>query len=65
MAKKDRESGLGRGLSELLNDNSEITNMSSNVLLHRDDGTSVKIYDKTGTKKQEKIENKPRIVIKK
>ena len=65
MAKKDRESGLGRGLSELLNDNSEITNMSSNVLLHRDDGTSVKIYDKTGTKKQEKIENKARIVIKK
>jgi hypothetical protein len=48
MAKKDVKSGLGKGFSELLDDNSEITNMKSNVLLHKEDGRSVKIYDKTG-----------------
>ena len=48
MAKKDIKSGLGKGLSELLDDNSEITNMRSNVVLHKEDGSSVKIYDKTG-----------------
>ena len=41
-------SGLGRGLSELLDDNDGIPNMRSNVLIRRDDGSKVKIYDKTG-----------------
>ena len=41
-------SGLGRGLSDLLDDNDGIPNMRSNVLLRRDDGSRVKIYDKTG-----------------
>lgn len=54
MAKKDTHSGLGKNLSQLLDDNSEITNMRSNVLLHKNDGSSVKIYDKTGDKREEK-----------
>ena len=45
---KKREAGLGRGLFELLEDNDGIPNMKSNVLLRREDGKSVKIYDKTG-----------------
>ena len=48
MAKKETQSGLGKGFSELLDDNAEITNMRSNVILHKNDGKSVKIYDKTG-----------------
>lgn len=61
MAKKDVKNGLGKSLSQLLDDNSEITNMKSNVLLHKEDGTSVKIYDKTGGESK----NTPsRIVIK-
>ena len=40
--------GLGRGLSDLLEDNDGIPNMKSNVLLRREDGERVKIYDKTG-----------------
>ena len=42
MAKKEAKNGLGKAFSELLDDNSEITNMISNVLLHKDDGRSVK-----------------------
>ena len=64
MAKKETKSGLGKGLDMLLDDNSEITNMRSNVLLHKNDGSSVKIYDKTGGKREEKT-NTCRIVIKK
>lgn len=48
MDKKKREVGLGRGLSDLLEDNDGIPNMRSNVLLRREDGERVKIYDKTG-----------------
>ena len=44
----DRFSGLGRDLSDLLEDNDGIPNMKSNVLLRREDGSRVKIYDKTG-----------------
>ena len=40
--------GLGRGLSELLEDNDGIPNMRSNVVIRRDSGECVKIYDKTG-----------------
>ena len=43
-----RSSGLGRGLSDLLDDNDGIPNMKSNVTLRREDGSRVKIYDKTG-----------------
>ena len=43
-----RASGLGRGLSELLDDNDSLPNMKSNVLLRREDGSKVKIYNKTG-----------------
>ena len=43
-----RASGLGRGLSELLDDNDSLPNMKSNVLLRREDGSCVKIYNKTG-----------------
>ena len=46
--KNDRLSGLGRGLSELLDDNDGIPNMKNRVLIRRDDGSRVKIYDKTG-----------------
>ena len=60
MAKKEINNGLGKSLSELLDDNSEITNMRSNVLLHKNDGNIVKIYDKTGGKREE---NKPSRVI--
>ena len=63
MANKNNSCGLGKGFLELLDDNAEITNMRSNVLLHKDDGKSVKIYDKTGGKREEKPAT--RIVIKK
>ena len=46
--KKKPMAGLGRGLSDLLEDNDGIPNMKSNVLLRREDGERVKIYDKTG-----------------
>ena len=45
---RDRLAGLGRDLSDLLDDNDGIPNMKSNVVLRRDDGSRVKIYDKTG-----------------
>ena len=41
-------SGLGRNLSDLLDDNDSLPNMKSNVLLRREDGSCVKIYNKTG-----------------
>jgi hypothetical protein len=41
-------SGLGRDLSDLLDDNDSLPNMKSNVLLRREDGSQVKIYSKTG-----------------
>ena len=63
MAEKKAQGGLGKGLSELLDDNSEITNMRSNVVLHKSDGNSVKIYDKTGGKREEK--STARVIIKK
>ena len=45
---KGSTSGLGRNLSDLLDDNDSIPNMKSNVLLRREDGSCVKIYNKTG-----------------
>ena len=45
---KKREAGLGRGLSDLLEDNDKLPNAKNNVLLRREDGKSVKIHDKTG-----------------
>ena len=47
-SEKERTAGLGRGLSELLDDNDGIPNMRSNVVIRRDDGSRVKIYDKRG-----------------
>ena len=64
MSKKELKNGLGKSLDELLDDNSEITNMRSNVLLHKEDGSSVKIYDKTGGKREE-MSTPRRIIIKK
>lgn len=64
MAKNERQSGLGKNLDDLLEDNAEITNMRSNVLLHKKDGTSVKIYNKTGGEREEKNPSH-RIIIKK
>ena len=43
--KNDRLAGLGRGLSDLLDDNDGIPNMKSQVVIRRDDGSRVKIYD--------------------
>ena len=65
MAKKEADKGLGKSFSELLDDNSEITNMRSNVLLHKNDGNSVKIYDKTGGKKEENRSSEVIIIPKK
>jgi len=61
MAKKETQNGLGRSLSDLLNDNSEITNMRSNVILHKEDGNSVKIYDKTGGERE--VKTSSRVII--
>ena len=61
MAKKETQNGLGRSLSDLLNDNSEITNMRSNVILHKEDGSSVKIYDKTGGERE--VKTSSRVII--
>ena len=47
-SKRKPVGGLGRGLSDLLDDNDGIPNMKSNVLLRRESGERVKIYDKTG-----------------
>ena len=49
---KKREAGLGRGLSDLLDDNDGIPNMKSQVLLRRESGEKLKIYDKTGGEKK-------------
>ena len=49
---KKREVGLGRGLSDLLDDNEGIPNMKSQVLLRRESGERLKIYDKTGGEKK-------------
>ena len=48
MDKKKREVGLGRGLADLLDDNASLPNARSNVLLRKESGERVKIYDKTG-----------------
>ena len=50
-----RLSGLGRDLSDLLDDNDSLPNMKSNVLLRREDGSKVKIYDKPGGEEPIKI----------
>jgi hypothetical protein len=44
--KKVKRSGLGRSLGELLSDNEEIGNVENKVLMHKSDGTTVKIYNK-------------------
>lgn len=46
-SQKNSYSGLGRSLNELLEDNSELTNMECKVLLNRD-GEALKIYNKVG-----------------
>ena len=65
MAKQEADKGLGKSFSELLDDNSEITNMRSNVLLHKKDGNSVRIYDKTGGKGEEQSGSRVIIIGKK
>lgn len=65
MAKQEADKGLGKSFSELLDDNSEITNMRSNVLLHKKDGNSVRIYDKTGGKREEQSGSRVIIIGKK
>jgi len=51
-SKKDvkKRSGLGRSLGELLSDNEELVNVENKVLMHKDDGTTVKIYNKVDAK---------------
>ena len=44
--KKTKKAGLGRSLGELLSDNEEIGNVENKVLMHKSDGTTVKIYNK-------------------
>ena len=46
-SQKNCYSGLGRSLNELLEDNSELTNMECKVLLNKD-GEALKIYNKVG-----------------
>ena len=58
MDKKKKDAGLGRGLSDLLEDNDQLPNMRNNVLLRREDGKSVKIHNKTGGE-----EKKPSVKI--
>ena len=48
MDKKKREVGLGRGLADLLDDNASLPNVRSNVLLRKENGECIKIYNKTG-----------------
>jgi hypothetical protein len=52
--KKLKKTGLGRSLGDLLSDNEEIGNVENKVLMHKNDGSTVKIYNKvdarTGTK---------------
>lgn len=48
--KKIKKSGLGRSLGELLSDNEEIGNVENKVLMHKKDGTTVKIYNKVDAK---------------
>ena len=43
---KGKSSGLGRSLGELLMDNEELGNIENRVLMHKNDGTTVKIYNK-------------------
>lgn len=52
--KKIKKSGLGRSLGELLSDNEELGNVENKVLMHKPDGTTVKIYNKADGKKEEK-----------
>ena len=56
--KKPTKGGLGRSLAELLSDNDELVNMDSKVLMHRDDGTSVKIYNKPDSSPKKKPANR-------
>ena len=58
----ERASGLGRALSDLLDDNDSLPNMKSNVTLRREDGSRVKIYNKTGG---EEPKGKPSSLVKK
>ena len=46
----NKRAGLGRSLSELLSDNEEIGNVENKVLMHKSDGTTVKIYNKVDGK---------------
>lgn len=48
--KRSAQSGLGRSLNELLNDNDELTNLECKVLMHKSDGSMVKIYNKVDKK---------------
>ncbi len=53
-SKKMPKGGLGRSLAELLSDNDEQVNMDSKVLMHKDDGSSVKIYNKPDSRTNRK-----------
>ena len=50
--KKSAQSGLGRSLNELLSDNDELTNLECKVLMHKSDGSKVKIYNKVDKKSE-------------
>ena len=52
--KKTSKAGLGRSLAELLSDNDEHSNLENKVLMHKEDGTTVKIYNKPEPVSQKK-----------
>ena len=48
--KKAKNTGLGRSLGDLLSDNEELGNVENKVLMHKKDGSTVKIYNKVDAK---------------
>ena len=48
--KKTKNAGLGRSLGDLLSDNEELGNVENKVLMHKKDGSTVKIYNKIDAK---------------
>lgn len=56
--KKAKKGGLGRSLGELLHDNEELGNVENRVLMHKKDGTTVKIYNKVDSKMSAMVDMK-------
>lgn len=56
--RKGKNAGLGRSLGELLSDNEELGNVENKVLMHKNDGTTVKIYNKVDAKGKSDVSKK-------